>query len=466
MRMTGKLMATALIWITLAGTTHGKALSAFHGVLQFQENGDPVVVSDGIYERHAYPYFGTYLTIVTSDWQDYNPDHGDTWVLDVYNNKTQTTDAHVVLSYDAGSDCLVHQGSPVICGLYVAEGSHINRTNYLNIYFYGSCTGQHGYALQGTTPNSYDSWAFTPTRFRPDIDILKYASSIWPMLSASESDMTMVAALVVDDLGCRIPLHDIDVTFENRFVPGSGGHANITTEAPITGHYTVIEAYGGDIPDTAERSITFPNNTSQSYTVAPVINGKTNQLGWFAANYKAGIFGGEERLKATASIDHLSDKDPAAKTSKEDTLTIKVAGLVEMEKNGINHKFNFAGSCSTMPVESIPLEAEARWLTPNNKTRALVLANMWFNVYEEKLSYNDASLRYGGVIDSKTIAQGCHQTHRKGTNIDINRDANNLNGDCTTINGKQICRLNYLLIFAKAVGLIKGNSSGIHLQGD
>lgn len=139
--MTGKLMATALIWITLAGTTHGKALSAFHGVLQFPDGGTPVVVTDGIYERHAYPYFGTLLTIVTSDWQDYNPDHGDTWVLDVYNNKTQNIDAHVVLSYDAGSDCLVHQGSPVICGLYVTEGSYINRTNYLDIYFYGSCTG-------------------------------------------------------------------------------------------------------------------------------------------------------------------------------------------------------------------------------------------------------------------------------------------------------------------------------------
>lgn len=276
----------------------------------------------------------------------------------------------------------------------------------------------------------------------------------------------MVAALVVDDLGCHIPLHDIDVTFENRFVPGSGGHANITTEAPITGHYQAIEAYGGDIPETQERSISFPQGAPQSYTVAPVVEGKTNQLGWFAANYIAGIFGGEERLKLTANIDHVSDKDPAAKTSKEDTLTIKVAGLVEMEKNGIHHKFNFAGSCSTMPVESIPLEAEARWLTPNNKTRALVLANMWFNVYEEKLSYNDASLRYGGVIDSKTIEQGCHQTHRKGTHIDINRNANNLDGGCTIINGSQVCRMDYLLIFASAVGLIQGESSGIHLQGN
>lgn len=269
----------------------------------------------------------------------------------------------------------------------------------------------------------------------------------------------MVAALVVDDLGCRIPLHDIDITFENRFVPGSGGHANITTEAPITGHYQAIEAYGGDIPETQERSISFPQGAPQSYTVAPVVEGKTNQLGWFAANYIAGIFGGEERLKVTASIEHISEKDPAFETSKEDTLTIGVAGLVEMERDGLNHKFSFGISCGKF-------NPDARWLIAANKERALKLAQIWSRRYGDVLVFNDASLINGGIIEKKNFDNACHRSHRNGIDIDVNRKLNKLDDDCRIESGKRVCRLDDIESIISLVGFRWIRSSGIHFRGE
>ena len=194
------------------------------------------------------------------------------------------------------------------------------------------------------------------------------------------------------------------------------------------------------------------------YYKAHKITGKTNSSGRFETRYTAGVFGGQERVTAMVSIPHLSDKDPAAVNATEKRLDIKVPGLVELVRVGETHRFDMGISCGSF-------DPDARWLTEKNKARALELSRLWYDWHGEKLSYNDASLINGGVIEKVTIEQGCHQTHRRGIHIDVNSRANNLSSDCQVIDGKRFCRNDDLRIFGSWVSLVPAYSQGVHFVG-
>ena len=73
------------------------------------------------------------------------------------------------------------------------------------------------------------------------------------------------------------------------------------------------------------------------------------------------------------------------------------------------------------------------WVTPTTKTRIDSLAKLYYAEYNENLTVNDGSLRYGGLYDfkkTKTWARP-HKAHREGKNVDIYP---------TTVSGRRMTR--------------------------
>jgi hypothetical protein len=137
-------------------------------------------------------------------------------------------------------------------------------------------------------------------------------------------------------------------------------------------------------------------------------------------------------------------KRPATETDPEvsglgfiDTLRIEVPDLVQLTSANSPVIFADGGSC---PHERLP-----HWFTHNSLDRMHALAQAYTLVTGRRLSVNDASLPYGGIIDNKLSKGGgrdaaCHVSHRDGVDVDLNRrDSGNVDvlTEKMTVNGRE-----------------------------
>lgn len=438
---------------------YAKALTSVVGPVQFETDWEGYFIEEGIYERQEYPYVGVYMELGV--WRYDNPDDGDTWQLSLNDVATGQRLASETLVYDGGTDCFVLFGQTSFCGIHVPDDSNKYWTYPFYMAFISECLQTRDYNLNieflgdamGGSP-----WEFRPTRFRPEINFVNYNSSLQPELpgdtfgsvpiTRQPAESTNISFLVLDDLECNVPLEDVDVELTNTITSGTGGHEHFSDpNDPGTGKYESLNA--ADVFDSAQPHI---------------LKGKTDAYGRFLTRYTAGEFGISETITIEASRPE-TDKEPELVAQEvEKQLDIKVPGLTEMVP-GLNGDFIFAfkGGCPHNPT--------ARWATPNMKSRLLLLNALYNISFGGNLSFNDASLSYGGVIDNKN-SEGrdshCHQSHRRGIDIDVNAvDSKkvNMKEKYDVVNGLSTLRLDLLTKNAKDAGLeIVPEKNSIHYR--
>ncbi|MFA5509172.1 MAG: hypothetical protein WC423_27365, partial [Vulcanimicrobiota bacterium] len=239
---------------------------------------------------------------------------------------------------------------------------------------------------------------FRPTRFRPVVNDLWHTDSLKPAPSAKEEgEITDYYVTVSDDLQCGQPLQDVEVTVKSDVGKDDLSHEHLRND------------YG------TGKFLPSPGFDASVTSAPPKINGRTNHDGLFMAKYQAGEHGVQETL-ITQLKRPATDTDPEILGPQhKSSLHIKVPDLVEMIDEIAPVVFADGGTCPH----------SAHWLTQNSRSRLYVISEIYHYRTGRKLSLNDASVAYGGVIDNKLPAGGrdaaCHVSHRLGNDIDLNK---------------------------------------------
>lgn len=198
---------------------------------------------------------------------------------------------------------------------------------------------------------------------------------------------------VTDDLGCGLGLKDVEVSIQSFVVPQTNSHSHFSAEREGTGRFVEVANHP------AELSV---NDTK--------VDGKTNDAGFFIADYKAQGYALSERVVVTLRRP-AKDGFPEQRIDGTFGWDIKAGDFVEAnifpnvwDQNNYCHHDNEARS----------LRAEL-W-------EPLLLAISSFTILtgEEGLKLNDASFPWGGTVDTlDATCNSSHQTHRTGVDIDI-----------------------------------------------
>lgn len=221
--------------------------------------------------------------------------------------------------------------------------------------------------------------------------------------------MGSVTAVVRDHLGCNRPLEGVEVTLKNTIEPHGGGHTHFeSSDEPGSGTYAPRQ-YGGTVSD------------------AHAITGVRASDGIYQATYTAGVLGVGEKIEVTASLPKAMDpfEEPAVSDQAEAGLDIRVEGLVELVP-GENGEFVFRDGGTCPHPTGTPNVSTATWMTPELRSRPVVLAGLYTHLTDGTLSFNDASLPNGGFYDNQGgfgRNSGCHKSHRRGIDIDVNTKA-------------------------------------------
>lgn len=401
------------ISILLSQNAQAKAVSSFNGLTQYAAAfGTSEAITDETYERYHFDAVGGQFEITTYRYSGAVavPDPGDFWKLEV--SRSGTTLASALLIYDAGTNCLLLNGSsPLYCNFAIPPGEYGWNRFTVDIAWNFKCAPTTEYVISASEPTANSHWPVRPTRFRPRFLALLTPATMRPSLPGDnysprnrllpvEGDTSPLRAIVSDDLGCLQALSEPEVTLEMRVTPNTGGHAHFTSETePGTGRF--VQSDGS--PD--------PRGTSTEISDHP------DAYGHVLAYYEAGEQGTGETLVATAEIPFVSPKDPEWEVTEEKTFNVKVPGLVEAPASSADYEFIYGGGCPHNPT--------ARWMTTEMSAKVAALSSWYRTEFGAPLSLNDASLPFGGFFDNKMNDGGgrtarCHGSHRRGIDIDIN----------------------------------------------
>jgi len=216
--------------------------------------------------------------------------------------------------------------------------------------------------------------------------------------------VTPVKVNIEDDLGCHERLEDgTQVTLVNRIVKGTGGHSHFLD-------------YAGDVHGDGKYTARKVTDT----VIAPYeISGPVDPYGAFAADYTAGDLGVAEALDVTVVRAPRTNEPDELRLKKRDAseLDIKVPGLVHMAPSDQNpFVYRYLGGCPHDPPA-------AQYGTEDLYVRLRALNSYYKSLTGDDLSYNDASLPFGGFFDNEAGGgrdAGWHQSHRRGIDVDIN----------------------------------------------
>lgn len=255
--------------------------------------------------------------------------------------------------------------------------------------------------------NSIGTQVFEPTPFEPALQFLNiYEPSIAPTWPAKAGDYpagsTTVGTEVKDSLDCGVVPKDVMVRFQSNVVPGSAGHEHFNSAEEIgTGEWTTSLSGAKWDPE--------GEHTKKTMVDVPV----THTFGRLAISYKAKEHGVAEKITLTP----VRYKDGSLEKFEEqsDLLNIEIPGLERITTaDGV--VFAYGGGCPHSPP--------AQFFTPTSYARMSFVAWKYADKTGAKLSLNDASLPYGGVVDNGDSGGGrdnkCHVSHRVGIDIDIN----------------------------------------------
>jgi hypothetical protein len=139
-------------------------------------------------------------------------------------------------------------------------------------------------------------------------------------------------------------------------------------------------------------------------------SGTTNAQGRFQTTYRASLFGGQEKIKATMSAKTVSA-----------TLDVQISGLLQLA-DGANFDLTGTTSYHILPNN--------HYGTSTSNSYLVTIANQYAGLYPNSiLLYNDQSLPRGGLFDvGPTVKhpewqlwQTPHDEHRFGTNCDVSK---------------------------------------------
>lgn len=124
-----------------------------------------------------------------------------------------------------------------------------------------------------------------------------------------------------------------------------------------------------------------------------------------------------------------------------------------------------------------PHEPYANWFLLSTKDRMIAIAETYFYLTGRKLSLNDSSLKYGGVIDNKHGGgreSDCHISHRRGNDIDLNKADSGevdmleaileVDGEQLNVDGEPYVIINFLTELAARAGGKRHDEEPIHYR--
>jgi len=434
-----------------------------------------------LFNRDTYDGIGSRVWISGGYDEDFNyiVPVGSTWTWYLYRIEDEKGNAvnQLLSEYP-----ITYQGEVGSCKTSWSNGWCTESTNWAVWWTY-PCASEGRYRIKVLfNGNLVGEDEFSPSRYKPFIYARGSKETIRPKVTKNDTnaETTDVQILIRGVAGkeqqCTAPIYDATVRFTNTIVEeveSADGHAHFTSNNEIgTGEY--IKSFATDVlnPDS---DFDATKNTS--------IEGKTNSNGFYQTKYKAGDFGIRETVTIEVTRDAtdihpeltLESKEKPVQGEESDTYTldIKIPDLIPM-KEGINDGeflFVYGGSCLHNPT--------ARWVIPSMKSRLVLLDAIYKNKFGHRLSFNDASLPFGGVIDNNTGTElnpkpggrdsECHVSHRQGIDIDLNRkDEGKINilTETYLLNGRDIKRIGYVTKMAELLKLnkIKERDGQIHYR--
>src|SRR5690606_8750968 len=267
------------------------------------------------------------------------------------------------------------------------------------------------------SPVNASPYAFESTRFHPGVPWIAAPETLSPELPGDNfspnyplpptpAQTGSFNVLAVDDLGCNVGIEDAEISIVGTIVPESGGHTHFTgNNEPADGFFW-------------EYDLTEPPSSPR----LPTYEGISDEDGLLRLWYTPGQIGSTERFEVTASVPPTFD-EPGYSASANHDIDIKLSELVYLAQ-GTGTSFIYAdgGGCPHL-VDDAPGSTYAHYLTPTMRDGVIELAVMYNANTGSNLSFNDASLPFGGRFDNESgggRTSECHQSHRQGIDIDVN----------------------------------------------
>lgn len=417
------------------------ALSSYTYLL-FQTNSgsleSSLVSMSGSYDRQNYKKTGVSVFINNALTSTYNVGVGEFWtwkwyqVEDAKGNAVNKLMNSLTVTYNGKVGTCDYQWSndrgDVFCGTFNRWWSYVNSQCWpdgkykIEVEHDAIVIGRHNFQptlfIPETPVITVTSNLISPA-ISASVDSRASSNSSLPAVQAGETDVTVK---VTDNLNCGELLEGVTVTLTNTIVPDSASHKHFTsmTEAGTGEYISSVPVWTSINPD------------KNSIDVDTDVNGEVT------ATYKAGFYGVQETITA-----EVTDPTDGSVLSAEDTLAIK-KNLVPLDTSGLLYSlrgsFGTSSSCNDQAHNDSATLRRSHYVTPIMRTRVLEMYDRFFIETGIRLSFNDASLQFGGIFDSGTggrtdvRSNRCHLTHRQGVDIDVNvggsagcPDAYNLN---------------------------------------
>ena len=395
------------------------ATTQYRGIFQYNITGGLIPLTDKIFERDTYNNINAGFRLLNAVDPDgtYNVQAGSTWTWQLYKRANE---------YDQPVNALIGEYTLTYHGV-VGDCD--------NMWSTGECVKSSAWALRWIVPcideGRYSSKIlhngagigeneFIPTRFKPTYVSHYSKNSIKPKLKLDSTnsfeEKTHVSVIVhgVAGIGgkCSVPIENMIVKISNTITPKSGSHNHFDLDNKIgTGTYVPISVNDVLDPDIEA-------------TLGTVIEGKTDVNGEFHTDYLAGIYGLEETVTIEARREKtLLYPEKIESSSYNYLLDIKVPDLVPLSTSNINYTLlgSYNSTCDR-GHNNTTTDRNSHFLTNMALLGAEGMASLYKLNTDGILSFNDASLSFGGFFDKGTLnrADRCHVSHRKGIDIDIN----------------------------------------------
>ena len=409
----------SLLMLSAPALSHAYGATYYYGIYQHLNapftNVTPIV--NGSYDRQHNNFVSGLTRVVFATNYGFPPVENEEWRYEVKKVGTGEVLSYISFIWKQEQDygCILVE---VDGGGYFYIGcSYEIWQVYLVGSFYTRCFDTDQYEI--ATSHSgflFDPNPFEPTPFQPGQATINGGSltSIPPTLPPNNvAESTTLSVTVKDDKSCGKPLEDIPISVKNNIVPGSGSHLHFSFPEEIgTGRYV-----------NADPVILTSSDSDTSITST------TDADGEFFAVYDAGVYGVSEKVTVTVTNPETGDE---LETSS--TLDIKIPGLVPLSDSNSGAPYIVAGSYSNdcdREHNDGHFIRRSHYLNETVLLSAEDMANEYLTRTNGTLSFNDASLEYGGFFDdgdSNHRSGACHVSHRQGIDLDVNHIDNSFNG--------------------------------------
>lgn len=387
--------------------------TVFQPVQGILSDRSAVVLSGDRYERQTYDVLGASAIFQGQLFDaegNYLMPEGDNWRYEIRQLTGTSTDgpvtrASATVTYIGGEDnCWSFGVCDTLGSVRIMFGAQCPEEERFDVRLF------HNGVLVG-------SKELRPTRFVPEfLRFFVAPQEIQPQIPAIQDvpsrvrdpRKAQISAIIEDDLGCFQRIEDARVRFTNTITASDPdlphGHVHFSDEDIGTGNYQGVAGFPFELIDDGNAE------------TATIVQGYTNDRGAFGATYESGELGVTELVTASVLREKTDDDPEVGGDDKAEELRIRVPGLVEIDPAAISAIREDGGGCP----KHDPLPD---WLTPGSLERLAATTTAYEGVTGRRLSLNDGSLPFGGVIENEGgggRTSRCHSSHRIGIDIDLN----------------------------------------------